>query len=116
MISEKTRVVREFIQKRGLALRVIAELQKMLPADMYLSEISLTEDGKVSLKGSSSLMSGVFSFVTQMENNSVFKGVTSDYTKSRKENDKEVSDFGLSATLEESTDHGRKRRTQESAG
>lgn len=107
VISEKTRVVREFIQKKGLALKVLAEIQKLLPPDMYLSEISMTEDGHVSLKGSSSLMSGVFSFVTQLENSPVFKGVTSDYTKSRKENDKEVSDFGLSASLEESTDHGR---------
>ena len=85
---------------------MLDEFQKVLPQEMYLSEISLTDDGHVSIKGTSKLMSTVFSFVTELENSPRFKNVTSDYTKSRKENDQDVSDFGLSALLEESPDHG----------
>ncbi len=100
-VSEETRFVKEFRTQRGVAGKVLDEFQNVLPQDMYLGEISLTDDGHVSIKGTSKLMSTVFSFVTQLENSPRFKNVTSDYTKSRKENDKEVSDFGLSALLKE---------------
>lgn len=106
VISEETRVVKQFRQRRTVAAKVLDEFQNALPPDMYLSEISMTADSHVSIKGTSRLMSTVFSFVTQLENNPRFKTVTSDYTKSRKENDKEVSDFGLSALLEDMSDHG----------
>lgn len=105
-VSEETRVVKDFRQKRGIAIKVLDEFEKLLPEDMYLSEISLTDDGHVTIKGTSNLMSNVFSFVTQLENSPRFKNVTSDYTKSRKENNVDVSDFGLSVVLEEMSDHG----------
>ena len=101
VISEQTRMVKDFRQKRKAAGRVLDEFQNILPVDMYLSEITLTKDEHVSIKGTSKLMSSVFSFVTQLENSPCFKTVVSDYTKSRKENEKEVSDFGLSAVLED---------------
>ncbi len=105
-ISDVTRVVKDFKARRGVAFKVLDEFQKVLPPDMYLNEISLTEDGRISIKGTSALMSTVFSFVTELEKISFFNNVTSDYTKSRKEKDKDVSDFGLSASLKESSSHG----------
>lgn len=99
-ISEETRQVRDFQKKRGIGVRVIDEFQNVLPQEMYLSEISSNDEGRVSIKGTSKLMSTVFSFVTELENSRLFQGVTSDYAKSRKENDQDVSDFGLSAGLE----------------
>ena len=104
-LSEETRLVKDFKIKKGRALRVLGELQSILPEEMYLSEITLAGDGKVTVKGTSELMSRVFSFVTEFENNPYFVNVTSDYTKSRKENDRDVSDFGLSANWEEPS-HG----------
>lgn len=106
-ISEKTRLVKNFKSQRGRAIRVMDEAQGILPRKMYLNEISLAKDGKVTLKGTSELMSTVFSFVTLMENHPYFKTVNSDYTKSRKEGDKDVSDFGISAYIEEKTANGR---------
>ena len=103
-ISEETRIVKEFRSKRGVGVKVLDEFERVLPPDMYLGEISFADDAHVSIKGTSKLMSTVFSFVTQLENGPEFKNVTSDYTKSRKENDKEVSDFGLSALLKTAPD------------
>jgi|GEM_PF-4308133 len=99
-LSEQTRQVREFTSKKRFGIRVLDELETLLPKEMYLSEIALTDDGKIQIKGTSELMSTVFSFVTEMENNPHFKTVTSDYTRSRKEGDKDVCDFGLSANWE----------------
>lgn len=105
-ISEKARLVKDFKAKKGIALKVLDQSQAVLPQQMYLSEISLTSEGKLGMKGTSELMSTVFSFVTLLDNHPLFQNVTSDYTKSRKENDKDVSDFGISAGLEEGEHHG----------
>ncbi len=99
-VSEETRLMKIFESKRARALTALNHLQSILPEEMYLSEMSLAPDEKVTIKGTSDLMSSVFSFVTFFENDPLFKGVTTDFTKSRKENDRDVSDFGLSASLD----------------
>ena len=100
-LSEQTRVIQEFASKKGRSLRALNELQKILPQEMYLGEIALGADERISIKGTSDFMSAVFAFVTEFENSPYFRSVTADYTKSRKENDKDVSDFGLSANLDD---------------
>ncbi len=100
LLSEDTRKMEAFNAKRGRAITVLDQLQTMLPQEMYLSEIMMTTDEKVSIKGTSELMSAVFSFVTEFDANPYFKSVNPDYTKSRKENDKDVSDFGITAGIE----------------
>ncbi|MCG3175483.1 MAG: hypothetical protein MOGMAGMI_00412 [Candidatus Omnitrophica bacterium] len=101
-ISEEAKVVRQFNTAKALPLAALNELQRILPEDMYLNEITMTSDDRIVIKGTSDLMSSVFAFVTAFENNAFFQNVTADYTKSRKEGDKDVSDFGISATLESS--------------
>lgn len=100
LFSEDTRKMENFNAKRGRAIKVLDQLQTMLPQEMYLSEIGMTPDEKVSIKGTSEFMSAVFSFVTEFEGNPYFKNVNTDYTKSRKEADKDVSDFGITANIE----------------
>ncbi len=99
-LSEESKLVREFKQKRGVAIKAMDEFQKSLPAQMIVNELTLNDEGRMTAKGTSELMSLVFSYVTEMENHPYFKGVTSDYTKSRKEGDKDVTDFGISWSLE----------------
>jgi Tfp pilus assembly protein PilN len=100
LLSEDTRKMENFNAKRGRAIKVLDQLQTMLPQEMYLGEIQMTPDEKVSIKGTSEFMSAVFSFVTEFEGNPYFKNVNTDYTKSRKEADKDVSDFGITANIE----------------
>lgn len=101
-ISEEAKIARQFNTAKALPLAALNELQRILPEDMYLNEITLTSDDRIVIKGTSDLMSSVFAFVTAFESSPFFQSVTADYTKSRKEGDKDVSDFGISATLENS--------------
>lgn len=103
-ISEESRVIKDFQNRKGEALKVLNELQQVLPSEMYLSEMSFTPDEKLSIKGTSERMSAVFAFVTEFEGQPLFKSVNPDYTKSRKENDKDVSDFGISAEIDKEAD------------
>jgi len=100
-LSEQNRLIREFNAKKGSSLRALTELETMLPREMYLNEMNLDAEGKLMLKGTSELMSRVFSFVTEFENHPHFKNVKNDYAKSRKVDGKDMTDFGLSANLEE---------------
>lgn len=100
-ISEQTALIRQFEGKKGVALGALTQLETSLPKEMYLNELSVDAEGKVAMKGTSELMSRVFSFVTEFENNPAFKNVKNDYAKSRKVDGKDMTDFGLSANLEE---------------
>lgn len=100
-LSEQNRLIRQFTAEKGSTLRALTELEALLPREMYLNELSLDAEGKLVLKGTSELMSRVFSFVTEFENHPHFKGVKNDYAKSRKVDGKDMTDFGLSANLEE---------------
>ncbi len=100
-LSDQSALIRQFEAKRGSGLRALTQLETALPREMYLNELSVDAEGKVAIKGTSELMSRVFSFVTEFENNPVFKNVKNDYAKSRKVDGKDMTDFGLSANLEE---------------
>ncbi len=100
--SEETRSIREFKNLKGRTLKVWSELATVLPREMYLKEFSLDEaEGKLSMTGTSELMSTVFAFVTELENHPDFQNVATEYTKSRKEGDRDVADFGITAFLED---------------
>jgi Tfp pilus assembly PilM family ATPase len=101
VLSEQNRMIQEFNSQKGLSLLAMNELETLVPREMYLNELNIDSEGKVMIKGTSELMSRVFAFVTEFENHPVFKNVTSDYAKSRKVDGKDVTDFGLSAQLEQ---------------
>lgn len=98
---EQNRVIADFEAKKGSTLKALTQLEESLPREMYLNELSVDPEGKVAMKGTSELMSRVFSFVTEFENNPAFKNVKNDYAKSRKVEGRDMTDFGLSANLEE---------------
>lgn len=101
LLQDQNRMIQDFETHKGRSLRALTELETTLPREMYISELNVDADGKVMMKGTSELMSRVFSFVTEFENNAVFKNVKNDYAKSRKVDGKDMTDFGLSANLEE---------------
>lgn len=100
VLSEQTRIIIDFKKRKGISLLILKELQTLLPNDIYLNEISLDAKGHLTIKGTSELMSRVFSLVTEFENSPYFKNVKTDYTKSRKVDNKDIADFGFSANLE----------------
>ncbi len=99
-ISERTRVVRKYLTGKGNAIKVLAKLYELLPDEIYLKDVKLGQDGSISIKGTSESMSRIFAFVTELENDDLFKGVKTEFTESRREKKKDVSDFGIVMTME----------------
>ena len=99
-ISEKTDTIDIFVEKKGGMLFIVTELFNALPLEVYLNGVILRDDKTVSFTGTTDNMSRVFSLVTSLENNKLFSNVKVDSTRSRRVNEKEVSDFGLTLSIE----------------
>ncbi len=95
----KTRVLREYIQARQLPLEAIRELYRIIPEEMYLSNISMDDAGNVSVQGVSESMSRVFSVVTALEESPLFENVKTKSTTAKKERGKDVAAFELTLKL-----------------
>jgi len=94
-ITVNTRVVKEFIKKKGSSLNAMSRLYNSIPDDIYLNSIKYDKDKTLMFTGSAVSMSRIFSFVTELENNEFFKDVKVDFTRSRRQSGVEVADFGL---------------------
>lgn len=99
-LSEQNTLIREFAKTKGMSIRALERLEDILPEQMILNELNIGKDGKVIIKGTSTLMSRVFAFSTEFEKTEGFTSVKTDYAKSRKVDGVDVTDFGLSASFE----------------
>lgn len=97
--STKNRVVRQLLENRGKGLRVFDILSNLIEEDVYLSNFSYQDDGKVELVGTAQSMSKVFAFVTKMEESNYFTNVKTKQTKTRREGTDDVADFDIEAQL-----------------
>lgn len=100
-ISDRTGIIKKFLNQKGQSLFVLTELYNAIPNEVYLSSISFKDDATLTFTGTTDSMSRVFSLVTDLENNTLFKNVKVDFTKTRTVKGKEVADFGLTLSLEE---------------
>ncbi len=99
-ISERTGTAKRFINQKGESLFVLTELFNAMPKEVFLSSIALNPDNSLVVTGTADSMSRVFSLVTDLENNKLFKNVKVDFTKTKRIKDQEVADFGLTFFLE----------------
>lgn len=100
----KTRVLREYLQARQLPLEAVRELYRIIPDEIYLSNIVMDETGNVSVQGVSESMSRVFSVVTALEESSLFENVKTKSTVAKKERGKDVAAFEITLKLSLSSD------------
>lgn len=100
-ISRIMGTMKRFLNKKGESLSVLSELFDSMPKEVYLSSFVFKKGDTLTFTGTADSMSRVFSLVTELENNSFFKNVKVDFTKSRRQEDKELADFGLTLLLEE---------------
>ncbi|MBF0253424.1 MAG: pilus assembly protein PilM [Candidatus Omnitrophica bacterium] len=101
MLSEKTGTVEGFILKKGESLDLLKELVDALPGEVYLNNVNYDGEQIMSFTATTDNMSRVFSLVTDLENNKYFSNVKVDSTRSRRVENKEVTDFGLTLSIEE---------------
>jgi Tfp pilus assembly PilM family ATPase/Tfp pilus assembly protein PilN len=91
----KTRVLRDYLQARQLPLEAIRELYRIIPEEMYLSNISMDDLGNVTVQGVSESMSRVFSVVTLLEESPLFENVKTKSTTAKKDRGKDVAAFEI---------------------
>ncbi len=95
-LMRKTKILREYMQTRDIALESIRELYRLTPPEIYFNNISLDEaDGSVSIQGIADDMSNVFSFVPALEASALFEGVKTKSTSTKKDREKTVAAFEI---------------------
>ncbi|MFA5060346.1 MAG: PilN domain-containing protein, partial [Candidatus Omnitrophota bacterium] len=103
-ISSKTRIVKDYLNGRMIGLEALNELYRLVPEEIYLSSISMDDQGVITIQGTSESMSRVFSLVTDLENSDLFKGVKTKSTTAKKERGKDVAAFEVAFRLESAKD------------
>ena len=97
----KTELVKSYLISRGNSLKALTELYDATPLDIRLTEIKYDESSqKFGLKGTSSVMSSVFSFVSDLDKASIFKNVKTKYVTSRSEAGRDVADFEINCLID----------------
>jgi len=99
-LTQRTSTLKSYLQSQNDMVEILARLYDMMPDEIYLKGITVTEESKIFIKGTSKSMSRVFALVTELENDSFFEGVKTEYTESRKEKGEDVSDFGIMMYVE----------------
>ncbi len=94
-VITKTRVLRDYLQARQLPLEAIHELYRIIPEEIYLSNVSMDDAGVVTIQGVSESMSRVFSVVTALEESPLFDNVKTKSTTAKKERGKDVAAFEI---------------------
>lgn len=96
----KVNLIKGYLSRRGYSLEILAELYDMMSLELKINSIRLDEQGRFSLAGTAESMSAVFSFVGNMEKSKYFKDVKTKYTTKRKEEARDVTDFELTAMID----------------
>ncbi len=105
-ISTKTRIIKAYLNSRLVPLESVRELYNMIPDEMYLTNFSLDDNGKILIEGTSDSMSQVFALVGTLEDSELFKGVKTKSTTAKKERGKDVASFEIVFMLESAEDTG----------
>ncbi len=100
----KTELVKSYLVSRGTSLETLTELYDATPLDAKLTEIKYDESsGKFSVKGTSAVMSSVFTYVSELDKSSIFKNVKTKGVNARNDGGRDVADFEINAMIETKT-------------
>jgi Tfp pilus assembly protein PilN len=94
-MAAKTRALKEYLEGRNLPLDVIRELYRLIPPEIYLSNISMDGAESLSIQGVSESMSKVFAFVSSLEESPLFDAVKTKSTATKKDRGKDVAVFEI---------------------
>ena len=99
-LSTRTTQIKKYAFNKDDMVKVLSMLYQVVPDQIYLKGITVDNEGKVFIKGTSKSMSRIFAFVTELENNNIFQEVKTEFTENRKEGGKDVADFGIVMSIE----------------
>ena len=103
MQMNKAKLVREYIKKRMVSLDIINELYSITPNTIYLSNITVDDEGTITIDGIADSMSLVYSFVKSFDDSTLFKGAKIKSTSTKKDNGKDVASFEIEFKLRTAT-------------
>jgi Tfp pilus assembly protein PilN len=99
----KAKLVRGYIQSRMVSLDIIHELYTITPNSIYLNNITVDDDGTVTIDGISETMSQVFSYVKSLDDSNMFKEAKTKSTSTKKDNGNDVAAFEIEFKVKDST-------------
>ena len=102
--SKTVDFIKKAIAKRRLPLLFFDKLHRIIPEQVAIKQITMDGNAKVVLRGESSQLSDVFSFIGVLENNQDFKKVETKYTRKKKTREGEFTSFELSFLFSPSAD------------
>jgi len=95
----KINLIKNRMDTKNSALGVLREIHKVVPQEIYLTNISFEEGKLISLRGTSKAMSEVFKFVKTLEGLPIFKNVKTKYVTKRRLKGKGLTDFEITCPL-----------------
>jgi len=97
----KLSLVKTFLYQRNIPLAFLYELEKITPFQVAINYLSVDNSGMVTLRGQGAMLSDVFRYISTLENSKFFKDVATKYTRTKKTQDKEYTEFELTFKSEE---------------
>lgn len=95
----KINLIKNRMDTKNSALGVLREIHKVVPQEIYLTNISFEEGKLISLRGTSKAMSEVFKFVKTLKGLPNFRNVKTKYATKRKLEGKDLTDFEIICPL-----------------
>jgi Tfp pilus assembly PilM family ATPase/Tfp pilus assembly protein PilN len=114
----KTRVVRDLFESRLGTLEAMRELYSIIPNDIYLNTVNVTEDGLVNINGMAETTSRVYAFVSSLSGSPEFDGVKTKSTAGKKDRGKDMVAFEIEFNFKnnpEEAEAAAKTRAKENA-
>ena len=88
-------LIEDRLDARGSSLDILNEIYRLTTKEIYFVNISIEEKLSATLRGRAFEMSGVFEFVTTLENSPYFENVKTTYTTTKTEQGVEYAEFEI---------------------
>ncbi|MDP8213349.1 MAG: pilus assembly protein PilM [Candidatus Zapsychrus exili] len=98
--SLETRIIKSYLASRMIGLDVVNELYLNVPNEMYLTNISMNEDGVINIQGISDIASLVFNLGTTLKESELFKSADIKSMTAKKDRNKDTHAFEIELKLE----------------
>lgn len=102
----KTKVIRDLYESRLGPLEVMRELYNIIPKDIYLNTINITEEGLITINGIAETTSRVYAFVSSLSESKSFDGVKTKSTSGKKDRGKDMVVFEVEFSFKENEVQG----------
>jgi Tfp pilus assembly PilM family ATPase len=98
-IAERTAIVKRFLNSRMISLQVMDELARLIPPEIYLQNIQMTENGIIQLEGISDAKSKVSDYIIKLESSDLLEQATIKSTTEKKDRGKTAFAFQIECKL-----------------